>query len=480
MSKAEERAIDLNKQIGTSNQNSYSNSGESEAHGVVVRTQNDGEPYSDLGIESKVVSAFVHNSINVPGPAAYPYNNCFHTDTATLVTVYSPILDNCENIFGPTSIRDFKKGLSGGVFYPQDSNSEQRAYPVWPDGIEGNKVYFEAHGGTQYTYSKPAKIGEINSLTPTTSDPKALGPLWKDIGNPSIGIKDKSYKTGAGAGIHINWDGKNVTQPFWPLRVDGTNLYDFGYEKKIWSQDSLWFWGMANIDDLHDPNPKMLRDYMTRLGLWVQPNKQGWDPNNNNFKAFFDAMDEICPWVSSIDDLVLFNNSLWEHKELVYGNLVDGFKEAQIIHRWQGWNEVPIPSEFAHPQQPHSGFAFALPPDVKSIDEFIENDPIGDAIWDPRTQKTTNKADRIRIIIEQFDLHYFGYNSIGKRGDPNWIGDDSFVFILTSTNMNVPKPKVYYERHFAAMNSNYKFQSINDSKVTYSVNAGMLKITKQG
>ncbi len=90
----QEFANKLNIQLGKPDQNSYSGIDpffDPNALGVFVRTQNDGEPHLDNKGEpnSGVVGAFLHNSINVPGMAGYPYQgtkkfNAFNVDGVRL------------------------------------------------------------------------------------------------------------------------------------------------------------------------------------------------------------------------------------------------------------------------------------------------------------------------------------------------------------------------------------------------------------
>lgn len=492
---AEENEKVLNDLIGTRQQTGYvSPGGEAGSYGVILRAQNDGEPYANnKQQESNIAGSFLHNSMKLPGMTVYPYNwnylqNSsigFETDTATLVSVFSPKKKENENIFGTSSIQDVKNGAQTLVIYPQDANSEARAFPYWTNTASGNDKYiYKAYGYSQYTAANPATKDTYNSNTAATSDVSVYGALWQKIGAPTPPTSVSGNTIlGAGAGIHaaLDFDGGatpatsnifNANNKFFPYFTDTaggqTTNVDYADANKLWAQDSLLgYWGLANQEDLKaDP-----KGYVSKFGDWVYSfwNFQG---GPKTIKNNFDSMDFLVPWNDNIEDMITMQNNLWYNADAAYGKAMAGVTDQQKINRWQSYSEVPLDTQYASPGL-DNGFAFALPAGSKSLDDFIARDPVGSQIG-----STSTRSQRRKMIVDQLDLYHFGSEEGSKNPKGQiFIGENSWIYELQTlpTGVTGPNGISTYYRNFQVVDD-FSVASNVDANTTYSIKDGMLDI----
>ena len=261
--------------------------------------------------------------------ASYPYQgtkkfNSFNVDGVSLVTVFAPgLITSVNDIFG-VDINDLKKGSSGGVFFPSDSNSEMRAYPVFPKGIDHKPLsyYYEARYGTQYSADNPAPPYDSWKATTKTDD---LGPLWKLTGSPENTIKGLK-NTGRGAGIHVNYDGDtgNVRDQFWvevQTKSKTINNHDYLNENKLWEQDDIiGYWGKANTVLLNQ-NPE---NYIQSFHEYIKEAVNSWG-YDNTIKSLFKANDTVVCWTDKIDDMIKYQNAIWQYREKLFAPFIQKF-----------------------------------------------------------------------------------------------------------------------------------------------------------
>lgn len=349
---------------------------------------------------------------------------------------------------------------------------------MFPKGIDYKPLsyYYEAHHGTQYTADNPATIATYNSWEATTKT-NDLGPLWKLTGSPENTIKGLK-NTGRGAGIHVNYnnDTGNVKDQFWmeiQTKTKTINNHDYLVEHELWRQEDLiGYWGKANTVLLNQNPEKYIQSFHEYINEAV--NYWGYD---NTIKSLFNANDTVVCWTDKIDDMIKYQNAIWQYREKLFAPFIQKFSNDVQCQRWQGYNEVPVSHEFAIPRnqggKEDSGFAFSLPVGATDIMEYINRKPVGTiGTYEP------SPDEKRGFISEQFDLYYFGYikgqTSPQKGAYPYWIGPKSWIYNLAT--LWTGKENFYY-RTFSPMDTKGEaFPSQVNPRLSYQVSNGVLTI----
>ena len=380
-------------------------------YGVIVRQLNDGQdPFTLMNTKQVFLAAsLIHNDLNVPN-SVYPYlgagtgTNIMQNNvnsltgqwtTPTLVATYNIDPTNSshttfsdvwydeatrhgqsQNGFVDAKMSNAKDiGWGWGVLYPHDSNSEQRAIPIFQTwNTTSDEVQLEQNGSSSWvppgnlslnslaSYDAPqgrsdpwawkydAPGGDldasdiVNGPVPFAQDTSPFsnwGANDKWVGNPLAhlnGASNTGPVFGAGAGIHVqqNFYGavqSGATQQFSLNEAENTNSWLLLKAKNLVSDP----YGQINYDLKNVDDWAFLKDQLTALY------------NTFGFEGRQWLYDLLMPWANNPRDMINISNMIWEHQNEILGDATAAGLDPITANNYWGWNEVPIPGNLQFP-----------------------------------------------------------------------------------------------------------------------------------